>query len=261
MPSIIWSGTISFVMVSIPVDIVSAARPGKVSFHLMHKEDNSPIRVRMFCPHENKVVGPEHIVDGYQIGEERYVTINEEEYRALEPQRSQTIEISSFTDLDSINPLYVYKSYYVLPRKGGAKAYQLLLDVLKDTRKAGIARLVLKSREHLVAVRPHSRVLGLMFLHFPEEIRDPEEIVPSNIKAEQQKVKLLTATLNGLKADYRPETFEDTRFQKVMSFIEKKAKQQGTVTVEQPAEEEETETESFGLVAALEESLAKAKTN
>ncbi len=259
MPSILWSGTISFVMVSIPVDIVSAARSGKVSFHLMHREDNSPIRVRMFCPHDNKVVSPEHIVDGYPINEDRYVTIKEEEYRALEPQRSQTIEIDSFIDLERISPLYVYKSYYILPRKGGAKAYQLLLDVLKDTQKAGIAKLVLKSREHLVAVRPHSRVLGLTFLHFPEEIRDPEEIVPSNIKAEQQKVKDIREVITGLKSGYRPEKFEDRHFQKVMSFIEKKAKQSGTVTIDRPAEEEAMETESVDLVAALEESLAKAK--
>jgi DNA end-binding protein Ku len=246
-------------MVSIPVDIVSAVRPGKVSYHLMHKEDNSPIQTRMFCPHDKKFVHPEHIVNGYPVDDDKYVIVKEEEYQALEPQRSQTIEINTFINVEKINPIYFEKSYYILPRKGGAKAYQLLLDVLKDTGKAGLAKFVLRSREYLVVVKPHNRVLGLMVLHFPEEIRDPKEIMPKNFKAEPQKVKAITEIIMKLKGEYKPDKLEDKYFEKVVNFLEKKAKEEGTITVEQPVEEETVETDTGDLVAALEESLAKAK--
>lgn len=258
MPSTIWTGTISFVMVSIPVEIVSAIHSGKISYHLIHKEDNSPIQTRMFCPQENKFVHPEHIVNGYEISDNKYVIVKEEEYKALEPKRSQTIEINTFIDLEKVNPLFFDKNYYVLPGKGGAKAYQLLFEVLKDTKKVGIAKFVLHSREYLVVVKPHEHILGLMVLHFPEEIRDPKEIIPE-LKAEPQKVKAMSEAMEKLKAKYNPEKYEDKYQHKVMNFLEKKAKQNGTVTIEQPVEEEAAESDSGDLIAALEESLAKAK--
>ncbi|HBG26874.1 MAG: Ku protein [Planctomycetes bacterium GWF2_41_51] len=260
MPSKIWTGTLSFVMVSIPVDIVSATRPGKVSYHLMHKEDNSPIQTRMFCPQDKKFVHPEHIVNGYEVDQNKYVIVKEEEYKALEPEKSQTIEINSFIDLKNINPIFFDKNYYILPRKGGAKAYQLLVQVLKDTQKAGISKFVLRSREYLVVVRPHTNILGLMVLHFPEEIRDPREILPQNIKAQPQKIKLISETIKKLKTEYEPDKYEDKYYHKILSYLEKKAKEQGTITIEEPLEEEMPETADTGeLVSALEESLAKAK--
>jgi DNA end-binding protein Ku len=246
-------------MVSIPVEIVSATSPGKISYHLMHKEDNSPIQTRMFCPHDNKFVHPEHIVNGYPIDENKYVIINEDEFKALEPQRSQTIEINSFVDLKKIDPLYFEKSYYILPGKGGAKAYQLLLEVLRETQKAGLAKFVLRNREYLVIVLPHENILGLMVLHFQEEIRDPKEILPSQTKPQPQMVKTISRAIEKLKVEYKPEKYEDEYLKKIKDFLEKKAKEQGTVTVEEPVEEEAVETESGDLVAALEESLAKAK--
>lgn len=258
MPSI-WTGTLSFVMVSIPVEIVSAIHPGKVSYHLMHKEDNSPIQTRMFCPSDKKFVHPEHIVNGYEIDENKYVIVKEEEYKALEPEKSQTIEISSFIDLENINPVFFDKNYYLLPRKGGSKAYQLLTQVLQETQKAGISKFVLRSREYLVIVRPYNRILGLMVLHFPEEIRDPREILPKNIKAEPQKVKIISDAIKKLKVKYEPEKYHDKHYHTILNFLENKAKEQGTITVEEPAEEEIPEMETGDLAAALEESLAKAK--
>ncbi|OHB52764.1 MAG: Ku protein [Planctomycetes bacterium GWF2_42_9] len=259
MPSTIWTGTISFVMVSIPVEIVSATNPGKVSYHLLHKEDNSPIQTRMFCPQDKKFVHPEHIVNGYPVDENKYVIIKEDEFKAIEPQRSQTIEINSFIDLKEIDPLYFEKSYYILPGKGGAKAYQLLLEVLKDTQKAGLAKFVLRNREYLVVVRPYENILGLMVLHFQEEIRDPKEILPAKTKPQPQIVKSIIRTIEKFKTEYKPEKYEDEYLEKIKNFLKKKAKEQGTVTVEQQVEEESVETQGEDLVAALEESLAKAK--
>lgn len=260
MPAKIWSGTISFVMVSIPIDIVTAINPGKVSYHLMHKNDNSPLQIRMFCPQENKFVHPEHIVNGYEVAKNKYVIVKETEYQALEPERSQTIEINTFIDLEKINPLYYDKNYYILPRKGGAKAYQLLVETMKDTQKAGLAKFVLKNREHLAVIVPHTHILGLMILHFPEEIRDPKEILPQKIKAEPQKVKAISEAIKKLKAEYEPDKYENKYHQKVVNYLERKAKEKGTITIEEPAEEEAIETEADDLATALEESLSKAKT-
>ena len=256
----IWTGTLSFVLVSIPVELVPAVRRDRVSFRLMHKKDNALLQRRMFCPKHKKFVHAEHIVNGYQITDDKYIIVREEEYKALEPQRSQSIEIDSFADAADIDSIYYDTPYYILPRKGGLKSYQMLKQVMLKTGKVGITKVIIHTREHLAIVKARDELLELLTLHFHDQIRDTSEILP-NLKAQAAKVKSITAQINKAKGTYDPQKYTDDHRKHILEHLEQKVKEGHTVTIEPPEEEEEQfEPQSQqDLVAALEESLSKVK--
>lgn len=260
MPHKIWTGTLSFVLVSIPIDLVSAVRRDRVSFRMLHKTDHTPLQRRMYCPKDKTFVHGEHIVNGYPVGENQFVIVREEEYKALEPKRNQSIEIDHFVNYEDIESIYFERPYYILPRKGGSKSYQMLKAVMQETGKAGIAKFVLHTREHLVVVRAVDNILELMTLHFSEQIRDKSELLPS-VKAQSSKVKALISQINQRKSRYDPAGYTDDHRRHILEYLEEKARQGKTVTIEHPEEEaEQPEPESeTDLVAALEKSLSKAK--
>ena len=163
----IWSGTISFSLVAIPVQLVKAVEPGRVSFHLLHSKDYSPLARRMFCPEEEVMVPPEEIIRGYEIGPDKYILITDEELESVSPERSRTIEIVEFIDMQEVDPIYYDHPYYLVPTKGGEKAYRLLAEVMRRTNKAGLAKFVLHEREYLVAVKSTEGALALITLHYP----------------------------------------------------------------------------------------------
>ena len=200
----IWSGTISFSLVAIPVHLVKAVDPGRVSFRLLHRTDYSPLLRRMVCPKENKVVPPDEIIRGYEIGPDKYILVTDEELESVSPERSRTIEIVEFIDLADVDPIYFDHPYYLVPARGGEKAYRLLVEVMRRTRKAGIAKFVLGEREYLVAVRSAEGALSLVTLHYSEEILSDEEIAPSGGKidpGEKSRIHAHEHTFEGPKAD------------------------------------------------------------
>ncbi len=157
----IWRGTISFSLVAIPVQLVRAVEPGRVSFHLLHNKDYSPLLRRMYCPREEKIVAPDEIVRGYEIGPDKYILITDEELESVSPERSRTIEIIEFIDMKDVDSIYYDHPYYLIPSKGGEKAYQLLVEVMRRTNKAGLAKFVLGEREYLVAIKSTQGALSL----------------------------------------------------------------------------------------------------
>lgn len=257
--SSIWSGMLTFVLVSIPVNIVPAVRAKRTSFHMLHRTDHSRLRRQMFCPADQTYVHPEHILNGYPVDGDRYVIVREEEYQALEPKRSQAIEIEAFVDFGEINPVYYDRPYYLVPKKGGEKPYRLLQESMKKSQKAGISRLVIHDRQYLVAVWPLENTLGLMMLHYAGQVRDPQQFVPSN-KADAESVRNIIRVMETRKADYDPAKFKDEYSIHLLELLDRKAKEGQVVTVPQAEEEEEEPVESEqDLIAALEESLAHAK--
>ncbi|HEX9022911.1 MAG TPA: Ku protein [Geobacteraceae bacterium] len=253
----IWSGTISFSLVAIPVQLVRAVAPGRVSFRLLHDEDFSPLARRMFCPEQEGIVPPEEIVRGYEIAPDMYIPITDEELESVTPERSRTIEIVEFIDMEEVDPLYFDHPYYLVPLKGGEKAYRLLVEVMAETATAGLAKFVLAEREYLVAVKSTQGALSLITLHYSDEI------LPA---AELQQGKVQTAALVGMKksikammAEFDPEKYADERRKKVMALLEQKAKEQPPVQAPVP---EETEGEGpADLMAALTEAMAQVKKN
>jgi DNA end-binding protein Ku len=256
----IWTGTLSFVLVSIPVELVSAVRHNRVSFRKMHKKDSMPLERRMYCEKDRTYVHSEHIVNGYEVGEDKYVIVREDEYKALEPKRSQSIEIDSFVDAGSIDSIYFDRPYYILPRKGGAKSYQMLREVMHKSGKAALAKVVMHTREHLVAVFAKEKLLELMTLHYHSQIRDIDELLPSK-RAQTAKIRSITEQIKKAAGKYDPARYVDSYRKQVLEFLEEKVRQDQTVRIEQQDDEPEAaEPQSQAdLVSALEESLSKVR--
>jgi len=255
----IWSGTISFSLVAIPVQLVRAVDSGRVSFRMLHGKDYSPLQRRMFCPEEEKIVPPDEIIRGYETGPGKYVLITDEELESVSPERSRTIEIVDFIDMKEVDPVYFDHPYYLVPLKGGEKAYRLLVEVMRRTNKAGLAKFVLGEREYLVAVKSSEGALALITLHYSEEILPDEDISPKEEKIEAGEKSRIEKNIRKILSDFNPEKYADRRRKKIMDILRKKSKK--IAPVEAPHVEEEEGEGPADLVAALKESMLRIKKN
>ncbi len=255
----IWSGTISFSLVAIPVRLVTAVDPGRVSFRLLHNKDYSPLARRMFCPQDETMVPRDEIIRGYEIGPDKYVLMTDEELESVSPERSRTIEILEFIDEKEVDPIYYGHPYYLVPSKGGEKAYQLLVEVMRRSNKAGLAKFVLAEREYLVAVISKGGVLELITLHYSDEILSHEDISPKDGTIAAEEEMRITTSIKNMMEDFDPGKYADERRTRIMDLVMRKAKEQ--TPVEAPAIREEEGDGPADLVAALEESMRKVKGN
>ena len=192
----IWSGTISFSLVAIPVQLVKAVEPGRVSFRTLHSKDYSPLARRMFCPEEEVLVPPEEIIRGYEIGPDKYILVTDEELESVSPERSRTIEIVEFIDMQEVDTVYYDHPYYLVPAKGGEKAYRLLAEAMRRTNKAGLAKFVLREREYLVAIKSVQEALVLITLHYHEEILPDEDLTRKKKRSTPKKKAASNRALN-----------------------------------------------------------------
>jgi len=251
-----WSGTISFSLVAIPVRLVKAVAPGRVSFHLLHATDYSPLKRRMFCPKHGEEVPPEEIVRGFEIAPDHYLPVTEEELASVTPERSRTIEVVEFIDLAEIDPLYFDHPYYLEPLKGGEKAYRLLAEIMSKTNKAGLARFVLAEREHLVAVKSEAGALALVTLHYHEDLLPAADVLQPDDDGLVATKARLRQSIDPLVTEFKPDRYADERRDKILAILREK---QDSAVVTAP---EVTTTEAEGpadLVAALEEIMAAMK--
>ncbi len=258
MAQAIWSGTISFSLVAIPVQLVSAVRSSRVSFHMLHSKDFSPLQRKMVCPVEEKIISPDEVVRGYEIGPDKYILITDEELESLTPERSRTIEISQFIDFEDVDELQYDNPYYLIPAKGGEKAYRLLAEVLQRTGKAGLAKFVLREREYLVAIKSTNGVLVLITLHYENEIISDEDITPKEIIIDQAEKKRLVKIIKEMTHGFTPDKYVNDRQKKMKKLIDKKLKELSPVAAP-VAEEEEGEEEPPELISILQESIRNVK--
>jgi DNA end-binding protein Ku len=253
----IWSGTISFSLVAIPVRLVKAVEPGRVSFRMLHNRDYSPLLRRMFCPREETMVSSEEIVRGYEIGPEQYILITDEELESLTPERSRTIEIIQFIEMKEVDPVYLDHPYYLVPSKGGEKAYRLLVEVMDRTQKVGIAKFVLGEREHLVAVRSMEGVLSLITLHYSEDILPYDGIIHDEGRTDPEEENRLRRIIKEMTVPFNPERYSNERRRRITELVDEKITR--NAAVEAPAVTAEEGEGPVDLVAALEESMRKIK--
>jgi DNA end-binding protein Ku len=257
MARAIWSGAISFGLVNIPVKLFSAVSRKTVRFHQIDSKSGQRIRQQRVNP-EGEEVRYEDIVKGYEIGPDRYVTIAPEELESLEPQKTRTIDIEAFVDLDQIDPMYYDHPYYLAPDKGAEKAYKLLVDGMADANKVAIARVVIRSKENLVALRPRDGVLAMETMLFADEVISPDsldELTVDGGKTSKRELEMAKQLIESLAADFEPEQYRDEYRDRVLELIERKAAGE-TITIEAPEEEPEKVPD---LMAALEASIAAAK--
>ncbi len=254
----IWSGTISFSLVAIPVRLVKAVEPGRVSFRMLHNKDYSPLKRKMFCPDSGKIVPPEEIIRGYEISPGKHIMITDEELESVSPDRSRTIEISEFIDLGEVDPIYFDHPYFLTPLKGGEKSYRLLVEAMKRTNKAGLAKFVLGEREYLVTVKARGKALELCTLHYNDEILSGDEYAPKKDEASDAEKNAVKNSIKKMISPFAPEKYSDQRKEKLLGILKEKTKEKQQVLA--PETEEEGSAEGYeDLVAALEDSMKKIK--
>ena len=259
MARAIWSGAISFGLVNIPVKLYSAVSRKTVRFHQLDGSDKGRIQQKRVNPRTGEEVAYDSLVKGYEIGPDRFVVIEPEELESLEPQKTRTIDIEDFVDLDQIDPIYYDHPYYLAPDKGAEKAYRLLLDAMGEANKVAIARVVLRSKEHLVAIRPRDDVLTLETMLFADEVIPPEKIdevaAEAKVKTSKRELEMAQQLIDSLSAAFDPDKYRDEYRDRVLDLIERKA--QGEEIVVEAQEEEPQKVPD--LMAALEASIAQAK--
>src|SRR5689334_13353451 len=254
----IWRGAISFGLVNVPVKLYSAVSKKTVRFNQLHEKDNSRINLKRFCAEEDVEVQFDEIVKGYEISPGRYVVITPEELDALDPAKTRTIDIEDFVDLDEIDPLFYEHPYYLAPDTGASKPYKLLLEALKATNKVAIARVVIRSKEYLTAIRPAGDVLTMETMLFADELIDPDdidELPDEDVNATDREVEMAQQLIESLATGFEPSKYKDEYRERVLELIERKAAGQ---EVAMPAEPEAPAAVP-DLMAALEASLAAAK--
>jgi DNA end-binding protein Ku len=260
MARAIWTGSISFGLLNVPVRLYSAVSRKSVSFRELRASDGSRIRHKRVAESDGEEVPYEEIVKGYEIAPEQYVVLTRDELEELDPQKTKAIEIQDFVDLDQIDPIYFDHPYYLGPDKGAEKAYALLVKAMADSHKVALARFVLRNREHLAAIRPMGRVLTMATMRFSDEVTSPEEledIMPEDgRKLAKREVEMARQLIDSLSSDFDPDKYRDEYREELVALIERKAR--GEEIVEAVSEEPKP-TKAPDLMAALEESLAAVK--
>ncbi len=249
-----WSGSISFGLVNIPVKLYSATRESTIDFDLLHKEDLSPIRYRKVCEREGKEVPNEEIVRGYEYRKDEYVIISDEDFQKVSPKRNRMIEISEFVSEDEVNPIYFEKPYYLEPDKGADKPYALLREALRESGKVAVATFILRSRERLGIVKVIRDILVLAQIRFDADIVKPEGLrIPEAAIAGEGEIDLALTLIQHLTKTFKPEDYRNTYNEELMGLIEAKA--EGRVPVSRG--EEPMPTKIVDLMEVLKASLEK----
>jgi len=260
MPRSIWTGAISFGLVTVPVKLYSAVQRKNVRFHQLDSENGVRIAQKRVNPTTGEEVPYERLVKGYEISPERYVVVDPAELDALEPVKTRTIDIEDFVDLSEIDPVFYDHPYYLAPGAGGAKPYRLLLEAMAETGKVAIANVVIRSKQHLVAIRPQGDVLGMATMLYPDEIVDPERIddLPDaeEVSATAKELQIAKQLVESLAGPFEPDKYRDTYRDEVLSLIERKAA--GEEIAGQPVAEEEPAAVP-DLMAALQASLDQVR--
>ena len=227
MPRSIWTGAISFGLVSVPVKLYSAVQRKTVRFHQLNSKTGVRIAQKRVDPSTGDEVAYEDLVKGYELSPDRYVLIEPAELEALAPEKTKTIDIEDFVELSDIDPVLYDHPYYLAPGPGGAKPYRLLLDAMEETGRVAIARVVIRQKENLVALRPMGDVLGMATMLFADEVVDPGKLdeVPSaeEVKTTARELDIAKQLVESLAGEWDPSRYRDTYREQVLELIERKA--------------------------------------
>ena len=256
MPRAIWSGSVSFGLVNVPVKLVTATSSKDVRFHQLHDADGGRINQRRVCSLDGEEVPYEHIVKGYDLGGGNYVMVNNDDLASVDPEASRTVDIEEFVDLAEIDPLYFDHSYYLVPDARAEKPYALLTETMARSGKVAVGRFVLRTKQYLALMRPRDGVLVLSTMLYADEVVDPESLDvqrADDLKPSERELAMATSLVESLSAPFEPEKYHDEHREKLLQVIEAKASGETIV-----APEAEEKAPVVDLMAALEASLAAA---
>ena len=253
MARAIWSGTISFGLVSVPVKMFTATESKELKFHFLHKDDLTPIGYDKVRKDTGEHVDADEIVRGFEIDKGRYVPLEDEDLDRLDIELTHSIDICDFVDLEEIDPIYFRKAYYLVPQDGAEKPYRLLVRALDETGKVGVAKVVIRNKQHLAVVRPYERALLLETMYYADEVRAPEQ-VDGKGDLSKTEVEMAKSLVENLSEPFDPEKYDDRYRKELLQLIRKKAKGQKL-----PEPEAEEGGEVVDLMAALRESVQQTQ--
>lgn len=221
----LWTGALSFGLINIPMRLYSATQEHTLNFDMLHKKDLSPIRYARICKADGKEIPYEDIVKGYQYQKGDYVVLVDEDFKRANLKKTKTIDMANFIDEKEIDPIYYEKPYFLEPGKGAEKAYVLLREVLKKSKKVGLAHFVLHHREHMAIIKPHGQLLILNQLRYQSELKKPAQLnIPESAKTSPSEVKMALQLIDQMTDHFHPEEYHDTYIEELQEIIAEKAK-------------------------------------
>src|SRR5919202_3282829 len=255
MPRSIWTGTISFGLVSVPVRMFTATESKELKFHFVHKDDLAPIGYDKVRKDTGEHVDPEDIVRAFEIQKGQYVPVTEEDVDRLDIELTHSIDICDFVNLDEIDPIYFRKAYYLLPQEGSEKPYKLLVAALEDTGKVAVAKVVIRNKQHLATVRTYQGRLLLETMYFADEVRAPESLdgEVGGGKVTKAELEMARSLVQNLSEPFDPSKYDETYRKALLELVKAKAK-----GMDLP-EPQEDEAEVVDLMEALRESVQRTQ--
>jgi DNA end-binding protein Ku len=263
MPRAIWTGSITFGLLNVPVKLYSAVSSRAIRFRELREKDGSRVRHKRVAEADGEEVAYEEMVKGYEITPDQYIVLSRGELEALDPKRTKAIEIEDFVDLDQIDPIFFNQPYYLGPAPGAERAYALLAQAMGEQRKVAIARFVLRNKESLAAVRAGDGILTLATMRFADEVVPISQLEgvlgeKPDVEPKKQEIAMAKQVIDSLSTDFDPAAYEDEHRAELLKLIERKAAGEEIVSAEA---EEPKPTKAPDLMAALEESLAAIKSD
>lgn len=259
MPRSMWAGSISFGLVNIPVRVFSAVHEKEIRFHQLHEKDGGRIKLQRICSKDGEVVPYEEVQKGYEISKGRYVRLNKEELEAIAPEASRAINIEDFVELEDIDPIFYNHTYYLAPDKGADRPYKLLLEAMKKTQKVGIARMVMRTKQYLCAIRPMEDALAMSTMQFSDEVMpvdNLEDLPGKSAHPKDRELQMAEQLIGSLSAKWEPDKYKDEHRDRVVELIERKAAGEDIVA---DVTEVERPSKVVSLMDALQKSLAAGR--
>ncbi len=252
MTASVWSGYLTFGLISMPVRLFSGARSSGISFNMLHRDDLQRVKQQYYCPADNRVVERSEIVKGYEFRKGEYVVIEPEEIKKIEPQTAKTMEILEFVKSSEVDPVFFESSYYMIPEEAGRRPYALLTKALEESEYVAIAKLTMHNREYTVFLRPHEGGLMLHTMYYAEEVRSVEDFGAPDVELKEAEVKVAHQLIEALAAEWEPEKYHDSFQDNLKKLIETKLEGGTVAEVEKPKKLAPV----VDLMAALKQSLA-----
>jgi len=253
MAASVWSGYLTFGLISMPVRLFSGARSSGVSFNMLHRDDLTRVKQQLYCPADNRVIERSEVVKGYEYRKNEYVVIEPDEIKKIEPKTAKTMEILEFVKAEEVDPVYFESSYYMLPEEAGRRPYALLTKALEESEFVAIAKLTMHNREYTVFLRPHEGGLMLHTMYYEEEVRKVEGFGAPDVELKEAEVKVAHQLIEALATEWEPEKFHDEFQENLKKLIQTKLEGGKIAEVEKPKKMAPV----VDLMAALKESLAQ----
>lgn len=254
MARALWTGSISFGLVNVPVRLYSAISEHKLQFHFVHEKDESPIGYQKICKLEDKPVPDKEIVKAFEYRKGSYVHMTDKDFEAARVEGYRTIDITDFVPYEQIDPIYFAHTYYLGPQDGSEKVYSLLVKSMEDSELAAVAKFVMRDRQYLGALRVREGVITLEQLYFADEVRPVDEVRPKRERVNPRELQMARQLIDGFRADWEPEKYRDTYRDALRRVIEAKRKGKEVHVAAEPEEERPTD-----LLEALRASVEASK--